>query len=114
MRFKNEIGPFVDFFDFHAYNDAGDLPRYDDLGLAKPCIIGECGQDKKEVDDELQKNVVKTFLSNAKRLGYSGCIPWRYGYKNYGDVWDRWNFMINSDGNHRAVADEIKDFVDNG
>ena len=55
LRFKNEIGPFVDFFDFHAYNDAGDLPRYDDLGLAKPCIIGECGQDKKEVDDELQK-----------------------------------------------------------
>lgn len=112
QRFKEQIEPYVDFFDFHEYNDAGDLPQYSNLGLAKPCIIGECGQDKKQVDDNLQKNVVKSFLSNAKRLGYSGCMPWRYGHKNYTDEYDRWNFMINSDGTRKAAAEEIKQFLD--
>jgi len=64
----------VDFFDFHRYDDSGDLPRYDSLGISKPCIIGECGQETKELDDSLQETAIKKFLENSKNLGYSGCF----------------------------------------
>lgn len=72
----------VDFFDFHKYHDSGDLPRYDSLGLSKPCIIGKCSQKTKEWDDSLQASAVKKFLENSKNLGYSGCFVWEYGYEN--------------------------------
>ncbi len=71
LRAKNKIRESVDFFDFHMYDDSGDLPRYDSLGISKPCIIGECGQKTKEWNDSLQVTAVKKSLENSKELGYS-------------------------------------------
>ena len=106
-RFKDEIEQSVDFFDFHRYDDNGDLPAYQELGISKPCIVGECGQEYHEANDELQKNAVKSFLANSRSLGYSGCMVWRYGYKNYSGDYDSWNFLINSDGSHRPAVNEL-------
>ena len=106
-RFKSQIEQSVDFFDFHRYEDDGNLPAYQELGLSKPCIIGECGQKSHGIDNNLQKNVVKAFLDNSKSLGYSGCMVWRYGYKDYTDDYDSWNFLINPDGTHRDAVQEL-------
>jgi len=114
LKAKNKIQGLVDFFDFHRYNDSGNLPRYDSLGISKPCIIGECGQETKEWDDSLQVTVVKKFLENSKNLGYSGCFFWEYGYKDL-DKTDKeksWS-MINPDETHRPAVEEIKNFCKN-
>ncbi|QLH05420.1 hypothetical protein C5F49_08860 [Nitrosopumilus oxyclinae] len=106
-KFKEEIEQSIDFFDFHRYNDAGNLPSYQELGLSKPCIIGECGQESQDNNENLQKKTIKAFLKNSKDLGYSGCMVWRYGYKNYTDDFDSWNFLINPDGSHRQAVKEL-------
>ena len=82
IKFKNQLKNAVDFYDFHVYNDTGSLPKYTDLNLDKPCVIGECGQSNQNVDNNLQRNVVKNFLEHSKKLQYSGCMIWEYGYKN--------------------------------
>ncbi|WP_428324674.1 hypothetical protein [Nitrosopumilus sp.] len=110
-RFKDELESAVDFFDFHRYDDDGNLPSYQSLGISKPCIIGECGQESHDVNDQMQEDAVMTFLENAKSNGYEGCMPWRYGYANYTDDYDRWNFMVNPDGTHREVVGKIREFV---
>lgn len=114
LKAKNKIQNLVDFFDFHKYDDLGELPSYDSLRLSKPCIIGECGQKTREWNDAMQVTAVKNFLENSKRLGYAGCFLWEYGYKDL----DKTNkekpwCLINPDESHRPAIDEIKGFIKN-
>lgn len=67
LKAKREIQNLVDFFDFHKYDDSGELPKHYSLGLPKPYIIGECGQKTSTWDDSLQITVVKKFLENFKK-----------------------------------------------
>lgn len=69
----------LDFYDYHQYNDDGALPPARDLNLGLPVLIGECGQGKKERDDEAQRRAVEGFLRNAKDRGYAGAVVWSYG-----------------------------------
>jgi hypothetical protein len=111
-KFHNELQNYVDFFDFHAYNNTGTLPALHNLALKKPCIIGECGQASNKQDDQLQKTIIKNFLENSKKLGYSGCMVWQYGHTNIQiNDSDRFRFLINSNGSTRPVVDEIKKFL---
>ena len=112
LKAKNKIKDLVDFFDFHKYDDLGELPSYDSLNVSKPCIIGECGQKTKEWNDDLQTAVVKNFLENSKNLGYSGCFVWEYGYKGLDKANKEKSWcLINPDGSHRPAVDEIKEFL---
>lgn len=111
-EFSRKIKDNVDFFDIHHYDDDGDLPSITHLG--KDCIVGECGHKTKRWDDSLQKESVKKFLENSKRLGYSGCFVWEYGYlgidkTNSEKTWG----LINPDGTHRPVVNYLKEFLEN-
>ncbi len=109
-QFANRIKDSVNFFDVHNYDDGGDLPSISHL--RKKCVVGECGHKTKRWNDSLQSSAVKKFLENSKRLGYSGCFLWEYGYLGL-DKTNReksWS-MINPDGTHRPAVDEIKKFL---
>lgn len=105
-EFARKIKDSVDFFDIHHYDNNGDLPSISHL--RKQCIVGECGQgDRFEKNDFKQKTAIKKFLENAKKLGYSGCFMWDYGFKGG----DKPLALINSDETHRPVINEIKEFI---
>lgn len=108
----NGFSTHFDFFDYHKYSDTGVLPcDYSSLGLKKPCIIGECGQDTKQWDDDLQSEVICSFLNDAFNKGYAGCFVWNYHYKNFRDSDENWWSLINKDGSHRPVCSLIRQFA---
>ncbi|MEM3085268.1 MAG: cellulase family glycosylhydrolase [Nitrososphaerales archaeon] len=101
----------LDFYDYHEYNDDGELIGYSDLSLDKPCIIGECGQKSEKYDDEIYDRIVGKFLNNAWKRGYAGCLIWNYNYKGY-DVNDSTNrnSLISTDGKWRRACYALMDF----
>ena len=112
LKAKNKIQNLVDFFDFHKYDDLGELPSYDSLNISKPCIIGECGQKTMVWEDSLQITAVKGFLENSKKLGYAGCFLWEYGYKGLDKTDEQKSWcLINSDESHRDAVKIIKKFL---
>lgn len=72
----------LDFYDFHVYSDNGTLPPVSTLNVDKPVIVGEYGQNRKEVDYDLQANVARTLLRSAVQGGYAGTLIWRYDFPN--------------------------------
>jgi len=101
----------LDFYDYHEYNDDGTLIPYSNLGLEKPCIIGECGQKDEKYDDKIQSNAVIGFLKNSWKNGYAGCLIWNYNYKGY-DVEDANNrySLIKSNGEWRKACNTLVSF----
>ncbi len=101
----------LDFYDFHEYNDDGDLQQYSSFGLDKPCIIGECGQKSEKNDDEIKDKAVKKFLDNSWKKGYAGCLIWYYNCRGY-DVKDNNNrySLITSDGRWRRACYALEEF----
>jgi len=84
------LGLGLDFYDFHIYNNTGQLPMsydrlYQRLGgrLDKPCIIGEFGQNRDGFLDDFQKGLVKNFIEQTWHLGFGGSLVWNYNYKNF-------------------------------
>jgi hypothetical protein len=79
------LAQYLDFFDFHLYNEDGSLPQYLQSDFAgKPCIIGECGYPvgKSPYDNTKEAPVAQSFLNNANTLGYAGCLLWIVDYIN--------------------------------
>lgn len=117
------LGLGLDFFDYHAYQDDGDLESARDIrrALAKsrrasrrelelPILIGECGQDAKN-DDEIQRRAVAGFLKNAKSKGYAGALVWSYEWPGV-DSSKEWDRLLKGDGDAswRPAAYEIQKF----
>ncbi|MGH9909191.1 MAG: hypothetical protein ACRD32_00980 [Nitrososphaerales archaeon] len=102
---------YLDFYDYHEYNDDGDLVSYSNLTLDKPCIIGECGQKNEKYDDEIYDKIIAKFLGNSWKNRYAGCLIWNYNYKGY-DVNDSNNrySLITSDGKWRRACHALADF----
>ena len=97
----------LDFYDFHIYNDTGFLPEYASLKLDAPCIIGEFNCKKKTAaDEEAQKKIFQTFLSNAWNKGYAGVFIWCYDYPREGVT----HSLLRTDGNWKACVSVIKEF----
>jgi len=107
---QNELVDHLDFFDFHMYSDTVVLPDCSSLNLKKPCIIGECGQQTVEWNDDLQLNVTNSFLNTALNKGYAGCFPWYYNYKGFTDLTKNYLSLINNDGSWRPVCNMINKF----
>jgi hypothetical protein len=107
---RENIGE-LDFYDYHEYNDEGDLVPCASLAIDKPCMIGECGQKTEKYDDELYDKAVSKFLSNSWKNGYAGCLIWNYNYRGY-DVNDSNNrySLITSDGRWRRACYSLVDF----
>ncbi|MFQ5940329.1 MAG: cellulase family glycosylhydrolase [Nitrososphaerales archaeon] len=101
----------LDFYDYHEYNDDGDLIPYSTLALDKPCIIGECGQKSEKYDDEIYDKTVTRFLDNSWKNGYAGCLIWCYTYRGYDkkDSNNRYS-LITSDGKWRRACYYLPDF----
>lgn len=101
----------LDFYDYHEYNDDGNLVPYSNLTLDKPCIIGECGQKSEKYDDEIYDRAVANFLDNSWKNGYAGCLIWYYNYKGYdmNDSNNRYS-LIKSDGSWRRACYKLVDF----
>jgi len=101
----------LDFYDYHEYNDEGTLMPYENLGLEKPCIIGECGQKSDKYDDAIQSDAVKGFLKSAWKNGYAGCLIWNYNYRGYDadDTNNRYS-LINSNGEWRKACNLLVNF----
>ncbi len=82
------LSPFVDFFDFHEYNNNGDLDPYESSDFdGKPCIIGECGYNtfggSSTQTGVEQRDTLRSFMRNAlnesdRPHGYAGILPWYY------------------------------------
>jgi len=101
----------LDFYDYHEYNDDGALIPYTNLGLEKPCIIGECGQKNETYDDKMQSSAVRGFLKSAWKNGYAGCLIWNYNYKGYdtNDANNRYS-LITSNGEWRKACNTLVSF----
>jgi len=118
---KNYLGLGLDFYDFHIYNDTGQLPMsydklYQKLGgrLDKPCIIGEFGQHRDGFLDDFQKGLVKNFVEQSWHLGFGGSLVWNYNYKNF-DYNERntkhKQSLIYRNGSPRPVKDPMNSFA---
>jgi hypothetical protein len=129
---RNYIGTGLDFYDYHIYNYAGELPKsfdelYGDLELDNPCIIGEFGY--KDIDkgshsyllsapqttrDDFQKGIAKNFLEQSWHLGYGGCLIWNYNFKgfpnNRNQINNHRNSLIDPSGIPRPVKIPLADF----
>lgn len=101
----------LDFYDFHEYNDDGQLVPYSDLTLDKPCIIGECDQKSEKYDDEVYDRAVGSFLDSSWKNGYAGCLIWCYNYRGYdpNDSNNRYS-LITRDGTWRRACYLLSDF----
>lgn len=92
--YATEMAQYFDFFDYHVYNNEGDLEPYrpSDFG-SKPCIIGEFGpyiKGHSEHDSGKEVSAVQNFMTNAQKSGYAGCLVWMS--KDY----NNWNGMLQS------------------
>lgn len=94
-KYKNQLKPFLDFYDYHIYNHNGYVEEYSRLGLDKPCIIGEFGHKNSFpwslfrlikriwtaediLADNEQYKTNHNLMINAKTKAYKGCLIWRY------------------------------------
>lgn len=91
---------FVDFADFHAYNNPNVPPPNSPVTLgaqsrigtyspsdftSKACILGECGYhpSSSPYDINQETATLQDFLQSANSSGYAGALAWRYqDYKN--------------------------------
>lgn len=102
----------LDFLDVHFYSNKDHVASGSELvaharGQGVPILIGELGQDEKDVDPELQAKVVRGVLADAKRLGFSGALVWRLEDKQPADK--RFSFY---DGDvPRPAVSEIKKYA---
>lgn len=72
----------VDFYDFHLYNDQGEIPSSQAITrfmrqTGRPVYLGEFGQSSKAFDDALQSRVTERFMRATADAGLSGCLAWR-------------------------------------
>lgn len=74
----------VDFWDVHLYNNLGEVPRCEEVralakNFNKKIILGEFGQWQlfRAFDDEVQTQLTKNFLNNARDCGLSAALAWR-------------------------------------
>lgn len=94
-KYKNHLKSYLDFYDYHIYNNNGYLEEYSELGLDKPCIIGEFGHKDRfpwslcrlikrlwiagdTLADNEQYKTGHNLMINAKEKAYKGCLIWRY------------------------------------
>ena len=98
----------LDFLDWHSYHDSGELPNVKDLKIGDlPCILGECGPEKKTRDDALQERNWKKYIEQAYSKGYAGVLTW-----SYGTAGDDNNFsVLNKDRSWRPAAKVSTEFT---
>lgn len=115
----------LDFFDYHRYDDKGDLIAVSEIRsnlkrlrvpqreLTLPILIGECGQySKDKPDDETQRTAVAGFLKNGSALGYAGVLVWSYEWPGVPVKHRGWERLLKGDGDSswRPAAFEIQKF----
>ncbi|MBI3609829.1 MAG: cellulase family glycosylhydrolase [Nitrospirae bacterium] len=115
---QNYTGLGLDFYDYHCYNNRGQLPMsFDQLygeipRLDKPCIIGEFGQDDHSSwNDNLQRDVVNDFIKQTWHLGYAGCLVWNYNYRNFPGPEGNHYSLIYRNGSPRPVRNVMREFA---
>lgn len=96
----------LDFYDFHVFDDAGNLPPVKDLKLDRPVLVGSCGQSSKKTDNDIQAKADLAFLTNAQKLGYAGALLSDYD-KDSGNI----QSVFDKDGKHRPVYAQIQSFA---
>jgi len=96
----------LDFYDYHVYDDAGNLPAAKELHVDRPILIGACAQISKKADNDLQAKSDLAFLSNAQKQGYAGALLSEYGKDPESFV-----TLLDMDGKHRPVYAQIQSFV---
>jgi hypothetical protein len=73
-------GTGINVYEFHTYNTHGYLPPVESLKLNLPVLIGECGAEPKDAEnDDALNRAVGNFLRNARNNGYAGALYWCYG-----------------------------------
>jgi hypothetical protein len=86
LNILSDKGPMkcADFFDFHTYSNQGSIHRCSWVRRyanknKKKVILGEFGQGflNHRYSDDLQVNVTKNFIYNAKVCGFSESFAWR-------------------------------------
>lgn len=92
--YSAELAQYLDFFDYHEYNNEGRLEPYkpSDFGN-KPCIIGEFGpyiRGHERYEQGKEVSAVQNFMVNAQKAGYAGCLVWMS--KDY----NNWSGMLQS------------------
>jgi hypothetical protein len=95
----------LDFYDFHIYDDAGNLPATKELRVDRPVLVGSCGQNSKKLDNDLQAKADIAFLTNAQKQGYAGALLTEYGKDP-----DNVQSLLDKDGKHRPVYAQIQSF----
>jgi hypothetical protein len=77
------------WYDHHAPGDPFPWPPYSELGLDKPCIIGEVPTDSTQQSTE-------EFIEAARNAGYHGLLPWSYrANDDFSDFADARPYLVN-------------------
>ena len=97
----------LDFYDAHIYDDNGNFPSFNSLGLDLPCLIGEYGQASGSWNDELQRSVTQNLINNSFNNDFAGELIWQYNYPGCSEIYT----LINSDSSWRPACFEIQDFA---
>ena len=76
-------GVGLDFYDLHAYADAGQYPGQTALCRKVsadnvPIILGEYGQKSQTYNDNLQYSATANFIYGAKTHCFSAALAWKY------------------------------------
>ncbi len=90
-----------DFFDFHRYSDAPDLPSATSVGGGLPVIVGECGQATSIWDDTLQLEATLGCFDEALAGGYQAALSWYYDFAGSTNPLAH----LDDDGSWRPVID---------
>ncbi len=97
-----------DFLDYHYYSDDLAVPPIDTLGVDLPVIIGECGQESEEWDDDLQLSVIRECFGQAQSGGYLAALSWFYDQAGSEDR----HCHLNPDGSWRPVRAAFETFAE--
>ena len=104
----------LDFYDFHIYNDSGNLPPLERLGLDAPCIIGEFNVPlQKTLDEEKQAEAIDRFLREAVLKGYAGAFFWCYEDRSPEKRKPKQpsHSLLQVDGTKKRCVQKIRQFV---
>ncbi|MBW2525196.1 MAG: hypothetical protein JRI23_13515 [Deltaproteobacteria bacterium] len=96
-----------DFYDYHLYDDVPDPPHPATLGVDRPVVIGECGQESEVWDDTLQYTAVRDCFVGARDNGYLAALSWYYNHAGS----DNHHTHVDANGDWRPVRQAFDDLV---
>lgn len=78
----------LDFYDMHVYNDYGAIFAGETLCLraaleGMPILLGEFGQHVARVDDALQEDLTRSYLTAARSSCFAGALAWKFESADY-------------------------------